>query len=578
MARGFLGGVVTGGVVVLGVGAATSLLAPLPRPPEVAVTAGDAMPVQEAPTAAPSRPGGDDATAPRAADAQPERRVTTYTVPVTTEPEGDSIAGLDDAATAPAAPPVTGDAETLGAPGVAPESNDAAPTADEPVLPNPMALAPMEPQEADELSISTEPAQPPAPPAEEPQTAFAAEDDSIAAPIQPDIAQVSDGVEEAPAAPPSGSFGDPAQPTAVEAPESTGTLPVAEDGERALALAEDAPTVPLIVQRDDLPAAQPDPVARPEAPEATEEAEEAEAPEQTAGETADVAPEPAPEIALVAPEVTAPETPPATGPQIGRPATSLVEREESEAAPDAVPAETETAPSEAGADPRPITRYAVDFEPEPDKPLMSIVLIDDGQSLTGGEAGLAALRSFPYPVTFAVDATLEDAGERMRAFRDEGFEVLAMVDLPEGADARDAETTFATALARVPEAVGVLEGTEGGFQGSRETSDQVSQILADTGLGLVTQDRGLNTMPKLARKQGVPAYPIFRDFDSKDQTPTVIRRFLDGAAFKARQEGGVIMLGRLRPDTISALLLWGLQDRASKVSLAPVSAVLLQEP
>ena len=34
------------------------------------------------------------------------------------------------------------------------------------------------------------------------------------------------------------------------------------------------------------------------------------------------------------------------------------------------------------------------------------------------------------------------------------------------------------------------------------------------------------------------------------------------------------MVGRLRPETISALLLWGLQDRAQRVALAPVSAVL----
>jgi hypothetical protein len=37
------------------------------------------------------------------------------------------------------------------------------------------------------------------------------------------------------------------------------------------------------------------------------------------------------------------------------------------------------------------------------------------------------------------------------------------------------------------------------------------------------------------------------------------------------------MLGRLRPDTVSALLLWGLQDRASDVALVPISAVLLRE-
>ena len=81
-------------------------------------------------------------------------------------------------------------------------------------------------------------------------------------------------------------------------------------------------------------------------------------------------------------------------------------------------------------------------------------------------------------------------------------------------------------------------------------------------------------MPKLAVKNGVPAAAIFRDFDNKDQTPTVIRRFLDQAAFKAGIEGSVIMLGRMRPETISALLVWGLQDRATQVALAPISAVL----
>ena len=34
------------------------------------------------------------------------------------------------------------------------------------------------------------------------------------------------------------------------------------------------------------------------------------------------------------------------------------------------------------------------------------------------------------------------------------------------------------------------------------------------------------------------------------------------------------MVGRLRGETVSALLLWGLQDRAGSVALAPVSAIL----
>ena len=53
-----------------------------------------------------------------------------------------------------------------------------------------------------------------------------------------------------------------------------------------------------------------------------------------------------------------------------------------------------------------------------------------------------------------------------------------------------------------------------------------------------------------------------------------MRRFLDQAAFKARQEGAVVMMGRLRADTVSALLLWGLQDRATSVAMVPISVVL----
>jgi uncharacterized protein len=224
---------------------------------------------------------------------------------------------------------------------------------------------------------------------------------------------------------------------------------------------------------------------------------------------------------------------------------------------------------------RPIDLYAQAFVNEDQKPLMSILLIDQGSDLEGGEVGIAALRSFPYPISFGVDVTLPDAAARMEIYRAEGFEVLAMVDLPEGAEPSDAETTLAVAFQRMPQVVGVLEGVGTGLQPSRDVADQVTQILAQGGYGLVSQDKGLNTMPKLAVKEGVPAAPIFRDFDSKDQTPTVIRRFLDQAAFKAGIEGSVIMLGRMRPETISALLVWGLQDRAGQVALAPISAVLL---
>lgn len=258
------------------------------------------------------------------------------------------------------------------------------------------------------------------------------------------------------------------------------------------------------------------------------------------------------------------------GQGVGTPANTLINRTPQ---PEATPVESVT----QAPDSRPISTYAQPFDNPEGKPLMSIVLMDTGANLDAAEIGLPALSSFPYPVSFAVDASLIDAAERVERYRAEGFDVLAMVNLPQGARPTDAEVSLSVALNGMPEIVGVMEGTGVGLQGSREVADQVTRILQASGHGLVAQSKGLNSMPKLALKEGVPAAPVFRDFDSEGQQPRVIRRFLDQAAFKAGQEGGVIMLGRLRPETIEALLVWGLADRADSVALAPVSAMLLAQ-
>ena len=82
------------------------------------------------------------------------------------------------------------------------------------------------------------------------------------------------------------------------------------------------------------------------------------------------------------------------------------------------------------------------------------------------------------------------------------------------------------------------------------------------------------TSPAADWRRGVPSVTVFRDIDSKGQTEVVMRRFLDQAAFKARQEDGVLMLGHLRQDTLAALAVWTLADRASTVALAPASTLL----
>ncbi len=265
-------------------------------------------------------------------------------------------------------------------------------------------------------------------------------------------------------------------------------------------------------------------------------------------------------------------------PSIGQPAGNFAEKFPqlqsgrlptvgAEPEPEAAPAPE--APRQAG--PRPLDKFASQFSNPEGKPLMAIVLIDDGD--TGMDSDV--LSEFPYPLTFALNTLEPNIQDKMAAYRARGFEVMAMVDLPAVANASDVEVAMPAHLRALPEAVAVLEGQQGGLQGNKELSGQVAQVLLETGHGLVMLPKGLNTAQKLAARDGVPSATVFRDFDAKGQNAAAVRRFLDQGAFRAGQEGNVIMLGRLRPETVSALILWGLADRAGSVALAPVSALLL---
>lgn len=283
---------------------------------------------------------------------------------------------------------------------------------------------------------------------------------------------------------------------------------------------------------------------------------------------------PASEPARVAgDDAAAPEA--ETRPSVGSPAGSLIGRK------GAVPTgrlpniasnatEAETGSAAAQRDLPPLARFAADPGTVPDGPRMAIVLIDDGS----GPLGPDTVGEFPFPVSFALTPSHPDAAATAAAYRAGGFEVLTVAGVPEGARATDVEVSLEGALGAVPEAVAVLEDPGQGLQASRAVSEQAARFLRASGHGLVMLPKGLNTGQALAQREGVPSVTVFRDFDGEGQDPRVMRRFLDQAAFKARQEGAVVMLGRLRADTVSALLLWGLQDRASSVALVPVSLVL----
>lgn len=221
--------------------------------------------------------------------------------------------------------------------------------------------------------------------------------------------------------------------------------------------------------------------------------------------------------------------------------------------------------------PRPaIERNAVPYEAADGLPEMAVLLLDTDN--TREDVGDLAL--MPFPLSVAVDASAPDAEAAIAYYRQNGAEVVLIVPLPEAATAVDVDVTFQAYDPLMQDIVAVMIGPDAGFQTLGDAALQIATNLDERGLGLVTFPDGLNTGHKSALKAGLPAGLVFRDLDGAGQAPSVIRRFLDNAAFKARSEDGVIAVARVRPDSIQALLEWTLGTRAQTVNFAPVSAVL----
>ena len=125
-------------------------------------------------------------------------------------------------------------------------------------------------------------------------------------------------------------------------------------------------------------------------------------------------------------------------------------------------------------------------------------------------------------------------------------------------------------------ALRVIERQAGALQQSHDVMLHIPEVLNRTGHGLVVYEKGLNTLAKEAVKAGTPVATIYRDLDGADQNERTIRRFLDGAAFRAANSPSepIVVLARLRPETMSAILIWALQDRAQKTAVVPVSQLM----
>ncbi|MGI3169106.1 divergent polysaccharide deacetylase family protein [Pseudooceanicola sp. C21-150M6] len=613
MTKGVLPGLMIGFVVAVVIAAISSLSAPLPG--TLSDGAGTRPPVPEGAMFNVPR---DDAPAQMPAIASPPDKADSPAAP---RADRDSVPTAVQEA--PAVRDVPVETAYDGLPEAAqPDAGlTEAPSPENPVLPSPLAQGPVPAAVDTAPDITTRPALPPrAEPGEE-VTGFPGAD----------LAQAADGPEDAPSgeaggadAPPAGqdreavtSAGDGAAvaDTGPATGEESGTDAMVSEADAAETAAEDVsddvaasategagtsavdagrPAEPEAVDATDAPdqsvaetADETDLSAGADAlvtaaPEATEERPEVQvspASDAQSGAGPDVVPGSAsdPEGAAdpvvtergTGPGEATPEDTPPSGaadeaePQVaaaapsmpGTPVRPLTERE------------AEAAPAEAPAEPPaedlrpPFEKFASPPVSASDRPLLSIILIDDGS----GSQSLP--RNFPYPVSVAIPTTSPKAAEIMQTYRRRGIEVLALMDSP-------AEGDIDAALGGITEAVAVMETGSRSLQGGRAQSERLAEGLKEAGYGLVLYPEGLDTGLRLAQRQGVPAGTVFRDLDSEGQSADVVRRFLDNAAFKAGQEDSVILVGRMRPETISALLVWALADRASRVAMVPVTQAL----
>ncbi|MCF2872816.1 divergent polysaccharide deacetylase family protein [Octadecabacter sp. G9-8] len=514
--RGLIGGMLTGGLVsVLGLGV-VSVVSEQPAgvtPPEA--------PLVQAPMVDPVETVED------VADSGPSTPVGSLSIQ---EPQAPALPMGEAVEAEPTAPvAVTADAQApradtdpLDEPEVtsvegameappAPQSANVVSEPVAPVLPNPQALAPQTPENEADLTVSTTPAQP---------TIVIVPDTEVS--VVDDEPQVGE------------------QTT----PEPTDDFFVVDLGADASIDTNADPIGEAVAQdtvQDEAPAI--------DAP--------ADPPEDLALNTADIA------AAVV------PSTEPRL--QLGGANTLLTERDTGVTIrrPGTDEASDDVAQPAANA----LQNYAADADDFGSKPLMSVVLIDDGSM----SAAAAALAGLPFPVSIALDPALPNAADLMASYRADGFEVVVMAKVPEGALPSDVEVTFESVFSNLPETIAVLDIGAGGLQADRAVTEQAMDILAYQGRGFITASQGLNMAGRAAQQAGVPSAVVFRDLDIDNQDARVVRRFVDQAAFRARQESGVVLIGRVRPDTISALILWGTANQEDQIAVVPVSAVLLAE-
>ena len=219
---------------------------------------------------------------------------------------------------------------------------------------------------------------------------------------------------------------------------------------------------------------------------------------------------------------------------------------------------------------------ALEFEGG-DRPLMGVILEDLGSK--GLE--IDKLKTLNAPITIAIRADAPDASERALAYKAAGFEIIAMAPdkrtaaLNVALNPNQVKDALNVLFTSVPNAVGLLDNPLAKLQKNSRTSDVVVDNFVETGHGLITYAKGLNSVDRSAQSKGVRASKVLRILDKNSENKALITRYLDRVSLDAGRDGKAIVLGTTAKDTVAALAGWILSSKGQSVAIAPASAVLL---
>ncbi|WP_069299131.1 divergent polysaccharide deacetylase family protein [Neptunicoccus sediminis] len=211
------------------------------------------------------------------------------------------------------------------------------------------------------------------------------------------------------------------------------------------------------------------------------------------------------------------------------------------------------------------------------KPLVSVVLLDNGQI----EGQLSKFARLGLPLAIAIPVDQPDVPAKSRAYRNAGFEVLALsprdvkLSLPGGQTDEQVAELLERFFSLMPDAMGLIDRPAALLQRDQRLVRSVVGYFAQTGHGIITYAGGLNAAPRLADQQDVAFGVVSHILDGSEDTETVLSGYLNRAARTARSKGSAIVLAMPNDETLSALLNWSLGINARTVSFAPVSAALM---